>query len=432
MFRTCVIALVAAVAAVGSFVPGTRGDTTIDVSRVIKVNLPATNGLTPVAFRTSDGKEGWVVQISNQSIPTPAYANGRIFTGGGMSSNNFMAIDAATGKTVWNKVSRENGPTSPVVSGKYVCYNTESCDTETREIETGNLVWSETTGGTLMTQPVISGGMLVVPHPTMARTSRVSDTTFRMLSVEIATGEHNWDAPMTGDVLGAPISDRGRVFFACTDGRVFGMNSRGIAHWNAVVSATSAPVVVGQLLAVTTEQDRPVGGVVVSIKRFNIDNGQLIDKEGLAPVVVGNSSIKTRAAWDYQGPKIASVGRKLFNAPGQTINSVDLDTGKTLWQTTVKGDGVTNASDSLTPPALGAKNLYVGTSKGHIMAVKQENGMLAYAYSIGTPLLTQPLLVDGNLYFGTGNGKLVCLKMNDADAKGWTAWGGNESHNKVE
>src|SRR5678815_2940688 len=85
-------AVLAAVAvALAGFMPAVHADTVIDASRAIKVNLPGTNGTNPVSFKTSDGKEGWVVKLSNDSIPTPAYANGKILTGTGVSGRAFYA-----------------------------------------------------------------------------------------------------------------------------------------------------------------------------------------------------------------------------------------------------------------------------------------------------------------------------------------------------
>src|SRR5262245_31227426 len=106
-----------------------RGDGTIDLSHAIRVSLPSAG-----KFTTPDGKEGWVRRLSNETIPTPAYAKGKIFTGAGMGSRTFMALNAATGEMLWQQQTQDNGPTSPIVEEGYVSYNTESCHTETRDI----------------------------------------------------------------------------------------------------------------------------------------------------------------------------------------------------------------------------------------------------------------------------------------------------------
>jgi outer membrane protein assembly factor BamB len=425
-------ALVACVAVATPSLGAADTPVTIDASTAVRVALPGASR-TPTAFTTSDGKQGWVVQLANAAIPTPAYANGRIFTGTGMSGREFLAIDANTGATLWNRTTKDNGPTSPVITGKYVCYNTESCDTESVDIDSGSLAWAEVTGGSLLTQPVILGDILVIPHPTMARTSKMSDDTFRMMAVNARTGKHIWDRNMSADVLGAPVGAGTRVFFACTDGRLFCENFGSQPGWHVSANATSAPAVVGEVCAVSTET-RTVNGSVIGIQRFNVYNGALLDQQQLAATGVSKAVLSAgqRAEWDYQGPKVVASSTRLFNAPGLTINSVDVQTGNLAWRAVIRGTGLANSINAVTPPALGKENLYMGTSKGQILAVKQSDGSLVSAYNIGVPLASPPILAEGNLYFGTADGKLVCLKLNDPDAKDWHAWGGDATHNKVQ
>ena len=301
--------LAAAVGALSFLLPAAYGDVTLDVSRATRVVLPAASGDAPVAFTTPDGKEGWVRKLASETIPTPAFAKGRIFTGAGFSSSTFMALDALTGKTIWNQTTIDGGPTSPVVEGDSVNYNTESCDTESRDLDSGYLSWHEITGGTLLVQNTVIDGTVIIPHPTMSRTSKWQDHAFRMLAVDAKDGKHKWDADMTGDVMGAAVAADGRVYFVCTDGRLFTMAvGNGASNWHVVANATSAPVVVGKTLAVTTEEKKITGGATVSIRRYNVDDGELLDKEGLMPVSVGAAVPTKRAEWNYQGPKIAAAG----------------------------------------------------------------------------------------------------------------------------
>src|SRR3954468_4820300 len=50
----------------------------IDLAAAVKVPLPAgMRDLTPAVFKTSDGKEGWVVRVpGGRPLATPAYADG--------------------------------------------------------------------------------------------------------------------------------------------------------------------------------------------------------------------------------------------------------------------------------------------------------------------------------------------------------------------
>ena len=410
---------------------GFAGETTVDLKGAVVVNLPSA-GAEPVAFKTADGKEGWVCKISNEALPTPAYAKGRIFTGGGYGSRTFLAMDSASGKTIWSMPTQDNGPTSPVATDDNVAYNTESCHTEVREYSTGKMKWSEVTGGTLLTQPLIFQNALVIPHPTMSR-ERGADTRFRMLAVDLKSYKHAWDIDMPGDVLSAPVATEKAVYFTCTDGHLMATSVfNGENFWTTNAKATSAPVVVGELLAVTTEVTVS-GQTKVGIKLYDAFSGEPKETPLLASTAVsGALDKKESASWDYQGPKIAATKTQLFNAPGNTVNAVNIKEAKAAWQVSVKADGLGNNANSLTPPALGKENVYVGSASGHVFALKQSDGSLTMAYKFSDPLVSQPILADGNIYFGTTTGKIVCLKLASKDATDWHAWGGNVGHNKVD
>src|SRR6185503_7255397 len=117
----------------------------IDLDKAVRVALPdAQANLKPVSFKTSDGKTGWVVRIpGDRPISTPAYANGRLFVGGGYGSHEFYAFDARTGAKVWEMKTSDDGPTAAVVEDGYVAFNTESCTVIVCDPETGKLIWQE-------------------------------------------------------------------------------------------------------------------------------------------------------------------------------------------------------------------------------------------------------------------------------------------------
>src|SRR5262249_7002916 len=68
----------------------------IDLDKTVGIELPKTKrDLVPVAFKAGDEREGWVIRFpGNRPIATPAYADGRIFVGGGYGSHEFYAFDA--------------------------------------------------------------------------------------------------------------------------------------------------------------------------------------------------------------------------------------------------------------------------------------------------------------------------------------------------
>jgi outer membrane protein assembly factor BamB len=120
----------------------------------------------------------------------------------------------------------------------------------------------------------------------------------------------------------------------------------------------------------------------------------------------------------------------MMNAQGKYLNSIKAGDGKFAWRAEVRGNGIGEDSQVFSPPALGERNLYLCGAQGHIVAVNQKDGALAFAYALKQPMAFQPALAKGSIYAGTVNGLLICLKTGDKDADGWYAWGGNAQHNK--
>src|SRR5215212_2269372 len=139
----------------------------IDLSAAVKVPLPAgMKELQPASFKTSDGKEGWVVRVpGGRPLATPAYSNGTLFVGGGYGSHEFYAFDAKTGRMVWKVNAGDDGPTAAVVEDGLVAFNTESCTLVVVDEKTGKLVWQEWLGDPLMSQPAVSKGKLYMAYP---------------------------------------------------------------------------------------------------------------------------------------------------------------------------------------------------------------------------------------------------------------------------
>jgi outer membrane protein assembly factor BamB len=135
-------------------------------------------------------------------------------------------------------------------------------------------------------------------------------------------------------------------------------------------------------------------------------------------------------AWAYQGSRAAYSNGQMMNAQGKYLNSIKTGDGKFAWRAEVKGKGIKEDTQVFSPPALGKLNLYLCGAQGHIVAINQKDGALAFAYALKQPMAFQPALAKGNIYAGTINGLLICLKTGDKDADGWYAWGGNAQHNK--
>jgi Ca-activated chloride channel family protein len=457
----------------------------LDLDKAAAFNLPdAKNDLTAVSFKTPDGKEGWMMRIpGSRPIATPAYANGMIFVGGGYGSHEFYAIDAETGRVVWQMQTDDDGPTAAVVEDGFVAFNTESCTVIVAEAKTGKVVWQEWLGDPLMSQPAISQGKLYIAYPAGQRgaqqvqnNSTQPDSTnlgpgHRLLCADLKTGRHLWEQKITADVISAPVISGDQVLFTCFDGVSFCLNaSTGAIVWKKENAGTSAPLVAdGQV--VTTSKEMKDGKAYEGLKRLELKGGEERDREMLArekadylkedkgggvafkpsqgqalDSSVGFGSAPSAAklneanqhigvstvagAWAYQGSRAAYSNGQMMNAQGKFLNSIKASDGNFAWRAEVKGKGIEEDTQVFSPPALGKRNLYLCGAQGHIVAINQKDGALAFAYALKQPMAFQPALAKGNIYAGTVNGLLICLKTGDKDADEWYAWGGNAQHNK--
>jgi outer membrane protein assembly factor BamB len=421
MLRTTALLFVAALA-----VPKIiAADTQVNMADAVAVSIPAAGSDAPVNFKTSDGKGGWAVKVSNEALTTPAYGAGKVFIGGGMSSSIFCAFKADTGQKDWQIQTQDNGPTAPVHENGIVVYNTESCHIEAVAAATGTRLWSEAIGSTLYTQPAIADGLIFTAHPFM-EDKQNQGRRFKMLCMDLKTGKHYWDADITGDVLAAPIVAKHRIYFTCSDGNAFCLREQtGGKEWQEKYMGAAAPLVANANVVLMVQDAKGNEG----LKRFDAEGGDPVDAALLDPAPANSVQLQKDAqvAWDYQGPRPALANGCAITTHGNALAGIDLTTGKTLWRTIFHS---TWANARFNPVAVGNGKIYATTAAGNVICINQSDGALVFNYATGRPLATEPILAEGNIYMTTTDGQLLCLKTNDKSADNWYAWGGSAAHNK--
>jgi Ca-activated chloride channel homolog len=457
---------------------GEKPTISINLDKALKLNLPPLQAeLKATPFQTTDGKDGWALQIpGSHPIATPAYYNGMIFVGGGYASHEFYAFDAKTGKVRWQIKTSDDGPSAAVVEDGCVAFNTESCTVIVVAADTGKLLWQEWLGDPLMSQPAISNGRLFIAYPAGQRGNKASSKLppdgHRLLCADLKTGRHIWEQAITADVISAPVVEGNQLFFTCFDGTSFCLsNSDGSVVWKKQNFGTSAPIIVDGQLLMTSKENRG-GEEFEGLMRMEAQEGKAKDKQllvarkadyleakngggvamsaasqlsldssvgfsGNAPAAANltaaakNVGIATVAGgWAFQGSR-ASVSRgQVLNAQGRFINSIAAKNGAENWRAEITGSGISAGEQVFSPPSLGSSNMYLCGLQGYLLSLRQDDGKVNFAYKLEHQITFQPALAEGNIYFGTVDGILVCLKTNAKDADGWYAWGGNAQHNK--
>ena len=460
----------------------------LNLDGAVPVALPVLKqDLEAASFSTPDGRKGWVVKIpGGRPLATPAYANGKLFIGGGYGSHEFYAFDSETGKVIWKISTGDDGPTAAVVEDGYVAFNTESCTLMVVDEKTGKVVWQEWLGDPLMSQPAIDKGRVFIAFPGGQRDGerRARGASFhpkpatpggshRLLAADLRTGQHIWEQAIAGEVISAPILSDDVVYFTTFDGTSYAIAATdGAVIWVKKNAGTSAPVIAADQLVMTRKEMRGTKSYE-GLARIDSKKGGDRDGELLAPEKAGyldagagggvalspqstasldslvgfaapppaaklaeanqNVGVSTVVgAWAYQGSRAAVSKGQVLNAQGRYLNSFSAASGKETWRREIVSKDLTSSAQVFSPPALGRDYMYLAGGAGHLVAVRQRDGALGFAYALKQPMAVQPVLVRGNVCAGTANGLVICLKTGRSDADGWYAWGGNAQHNKVE
>ncbi len=450
--------------------------------------------LEPAGFAAGGKSSGWSIRFpGGRPIATPAYEDGLLFLGGGYGSYEFYALEALTGRVVWRIRTADDGPTAAVVEDGLVAFNTESCTVVVCEAKTGRIRWQEWLGDPLMSQPAIANGRLFLAYPAnqnrpLLRPEMTLEQQrqaiaeakkdrgrgpfeHRLLCADLNTGRHIWEQTLTAEVITAPVIDGDEVFLTCFDGVSFCLKAAdGAVVWRKQSEATSAPLVVeGQVIM--TEKLEEAGEIREGLRRHR-RTGEDLDRDRLLKLKAayfqshggGGSSIKgdysqqldssvgfgaapaaanlgsanehlgvstVAGAWSYQGSRSSYSRHCMYNAQSRFVRCVRDDAaGSAAWTAEAGGAQVAPDDQVFLPPAMGLSHLYLATTMGHFLSLRQDDGRVGLLYALGRPIAFQPCLARGRAYLGALDGRLICIDTGDADADGWYMWGGNARHNK--
>jgi len=413
------------------------------------------------AFGADTGKLVWQVKCADDGPTAAVVEDGCVAFN--TESCTLIVCDARTGKILWQEWLGDPLMSQPTIyRGKvYIAYP----------------------GGRPRGPVVGPGGPKASPNAAGAvqaagKTARLQTVGpakgkgYRLLCAEVRTGRHLWEQDITADVITASAVEGGRLYFTCMEGTSFCLDAgNGTVVWKKRNAGISAPLLAdGKVIHTRKVFDgtdfregivrfEPKGGsdtdaaAIVAGKATYLKPGKggnvalssanqaTLDASvgfgGGGPVANSKAAKHLNlqgvaGGWTYQGARAAFCRGRILNAQSAYVNCVRAKDGSVAWGGQAVGKGVSPEVQMFAPPALGRKNLYVCSARGHLLSMKQDTGETDFAYNFRNGIAFQPCLARGNVYAGTINGLIICLKTGDTDADGWTAWGGNAQHNKTD
>lgn len=433
----------------------------------------------PASFTSPDGAvRGWKVKLpGGRPIATPACFDGRIFLGGGFGSFEFYALDAKSGRVLWQYQTEDDGPTAAVVAEERVVFNTESCELEVLTLD-GERVWKKWLGDPLLSMPAVEAGRVFMVYP-----DSQGDRRHYLACFALKDGRDIWRQPIAGEVITCPVLADGQVYVSCLDGSLSCFNQDdGRLVWQEAKNATSAPAVwrkqcyfsqrsetqadvatglAPQQQETVSRKYSAMGTPTVPFAK-TLRSADYLDHEKRSrrspqyhaqaayDTGVGFGSHKGDAkieqamhnlgtahvsgVWSYQGSKPFVSRGRLFSAMGDTVHCVDPDSQQEYWKKEFRDKKAIDEEllDSmLTPPAVVNDKLFFGTLDGRAVCLAAESGETIWSAPVGEPVTFQPAVAAGRVYVPTGAGSLFCLETGDRNDDGWLMWGATAAHNGV-
>ena len=393
-----------------------------------EVPLPAVRGGRSANF-TFDGKRrGWFARLPDgrNKLLTPTYGRGRIYVGGGFTSQSFYGLDAETGRMEWATMAEDGGPTSAIIEDDKVIFNTESCTLFAVDAETGRILWKRWLGDPLMSQAAAANGRVFSGHIR-------DEGGYGFTAMNLANGAVLWSRRIRADVMNAPVLDDDGVFFTTMNGDVWNLDqATGAVRWQKRLGASSAPWLEGDTVHVAirvaaTEdgrQTRREKSIVLAKADGEIRREFAAVDAPFVPLRADAGGVE--AGWAYEGSRPTLVEGRAYQTIGNEVQCRRADTGELLWRRRYTDSARSRPASS---PAVAQSQIVFGTEDGVLYGLDIDSGLTTFAYSVGEPIRAQPTVANGWVYAATTRGGVIGLEVADASVGGWHMWGGNAKHN---
>lgn len=386
--------------------------------KLTQVKLPAPKAGEAQTFKFGKGeyeREAWVAKLpENGQLVSVAYANGKIFVGGGFDSSSMYALDAKTGKRQWVSYNlADPGPTAAVVDNDELAFDTYSCSLAVLTASTGKVLWQKWTGTETPTQPAFTKDFVLAPHPT--------DGGFALSAYKRKTGAEVWHSPIDNHGMTAPIVVGEHVYITSTSGTLYKIDLKGKRQWAQRINALSAPWIDGDEVHVAIQEKGMEAQVVLDAA-----TGKRLRTVSTAKAVGDAPGDDTVAIWSYEGSRPVVREGIRFTAMGERVEARDARTGELKWE---RDHTVGTGGRKVTSVVVAGPLALVTSRDGHLVALDAKTGAKRFGYDFDATITAQPIVAEGWMYVATARGQVFAFDLGNKQIDGWHMWGGNAQHN---
>lgn len=343
----------------------------------------------------------WNIATPGTILGTPAVVDGRLFaaTDDGLA----IALDAATGTTIWTRDLGSPSDSSPAVAGDLVFLGTRDHRVLALDTSDGRPRWEQDLGNIVLGSPIVVNGTLYI-----------GSTNGKLEALDAATGSPRWSADANGWVVGHPASD-GSIVAAASLGERFITadpdTGRRRLHFYSGTPVAGGPVIAdGRAFFVTNRGgvwavdpsaiSRPFSRFAY-VAKFNFFAWRLRSDppRQTGSLWVGSARGKVKFSPVY------SDGMLLVVNESSRITAFNGAGGSVAWTAQIDGEIIAD-------PMVAGDSLVLGTTDGRLIGLNARTGSLQWTHDGGVfPLSASPSVSGDAMFLPTADGKLTALML---------------------
>ncbi len=369
------------------------------------------NGTMAPCGAVADREPLWVTSLYNptrgeQDIGDPAFVEGIVLLGGGMSA---FGLNASSGRVMWNITYPEGDKPrkkSPGYWGNVTFFETQDGRLHGLSIYDGKEVWSflgRPDGGWL-SRPKAANGIVYTASP------------HYLFAVNAVTGSLIWNVSVD-NVKGGPVT-----LTLTANGTIFQLSDH---HYNSFDGSTgrtiwSVPVTISPNGATPGEV---CGSNVIflltqpysaSMVAFDFSTGRMVWNRTIPTSNATNQNNYALSTPSYHG--------KVFVGYNNYMMAFECGTGKLVWTF-----GLSNPSWGTTSPFIDQGVVVFGADDNTLHVLDESTGVERWSVLVGGDCWSDPIIVNNRVFFGAENGDVysLCLGTLPPNSNSGGGGGGN-------
>ncbi len=351
-------------------------------------------------------EDGFVAKLPNaRTVPTPAYHEGRILTGG-FGAYDMYAMNARTGSSEWGLRLSDDGPTDPACRDGICVFNTYSCTTFAVEAATGKPLWSWYLGSPQLATPVIDGNFVYTSYP---GSNASSEARYVLGAFDLKTGKPSWRTWIDQEVNSTPVVHAGKVYVATKLGTLYELAAKDGRVLSAQRNRIASPPVL------------TMDGVFFGHEELPKENRMIQSSALLLPALETVAANPNEMVKPKPRPLVAQ--HRLITIDNGMVVATNRHSGRRLWQAQPSDD---TPADISAPLIYAGNSILMATRSGNVVRLEQDTGEVSQTFHLGAgAIASQPIAVDGWIYAGTMAGSIVGFDTREPSLTGWEMLGGS-------